>query len=223
MRGVVAGVLLAIGLQSAWAHLGAGTLTMTPEAPFKAKATVAIKWTVTVPHSGTDIEYSSNGGKSWTMVRKDYASGANGAQTFNWTVPDSATEAGMIRICQKQGSTGCTNADTVSRPSSAPYTLVSRRFSITAAPVALQQATMQWDGLLRQTGSGVYELNLALAEAGELIVSAFEANGSEAQVLLTRRLNAGSHRLSIESEALRAHPQWVVRARLNGRELDLQF
>jgi hypothetical protein len=222
MRGIVAGVLFTIGLQSAWAHLGAGTLTMTPEAPFKAKATVAIKWTITVAHSGTDIEYSSNGGKSWTMVRKDYASGASGAQTFNWTVPDSATEQGMIRICQKQGSTGCTNADTVSRPSSAPYTLVSRRFSVTAAPVALENGMLDSRANLRETAVGVFELNVNVEKAGDMIVAAYDADGREVEILVTRRLEAGSHRLSFASESLRAHPEWLVRARLNGRDLNLQ-
>jgi hypothetical protein len=222
MRGFWVGCVFAVGMSSTWAHLGAGTFSMTPEGPFKTKDAVTLKWTITVPHDGTDIEYSSNGGKSWIMVRKDYVPRANGAQTFNWTVPDSATEQGMIRICQKVGSAGCTNADTVSRPSSAPYTLVSRRFSVTAAPVALENGMLDSRANLRETAFGVFELNVNVEKAGDMIVAAYDADGREVEILVTRRLEAGSHRLSFASESLRAHPEWLVRARLNGRDLNLQ-
>ena len=57
-----------------------------------------------------DIEYSTDGGTSWTVEAED-VSAASG--TYSWTVPDAPSEDCLVRICDAEDAAPCDQSDDV--------------------------------------------------------------------------------------------------------------
>lgn len=130
MRNIRFITLLLVSGGSACAHLD--TLTY-PKAgiTLKTGTTVAIVWQSGNIHNGIDVQISTDD-KSWGTI---VANLGKSATSYNWKIPDSVVSTrARIRICQKSGPQGCTDADTVNNPTEGPtYWLVSGRFTIEAA------------------------------------------------------------------------------------------
>jgi hypothetical protein len=221
MRRILIPIFFSACAGAGWAHLKPNSLTLSGSGPYHPGDTVTVAWGVDIPHDGINVDFTSNGGKSWTTVKANMAARSGGNYSYKWAVPDSATENGKIRICQKQGSAACRDADTVSRPSGpAPYILVSNKISI-ATPTALAPAGPAREGhaegpMVRRIGPGALELTIDLAAETDVAITAYDARGREEARILDRRLPPGSHRLSVFSEALRAHPEWIPRLKTSG-------
>jgi hypothetical protein len=205
---------------SAWAHLTPNSLKPTGGATYHPGDTVTVSWNVDIVHDGFNVDFSSDSGKTWTTSLANLPDKTTGAHTAKWIVPNKPTQHGRLRLCQKQGTAVCTDANNVSIPSGkpvgvGPYVMVSGTFTV-AAPVAIAPGHAEAARSLRATGPGSLDLAFSLASEGAVSLIAFDATGREAAVLLQARYPAGFHRVALFSESLRAHPEWVLR--LNGAE-----
>jgi hypothetical protein len=75
---------------------------------------------------------------------------------------------------------------------------------------------------MTRVAPGAFDLAFSLSSEGPVSLAAYDAQGREAAILLRDRFSAGEHRLSIYSEALRAHPEWILRLDMAGRIEALQ-
>jgi hypothetical protein len=60
---------------------------------------IEIKWDGYIPGMATYIDFSSNGGSSWTNI------GLSDDSTFKWSIPNTGTSSGLIRVRQSFNST----------------------------------------------------------------------------------------------------------------------
>lgn len=207
---------------STWAHLTPNSLKPTGGATYHPGDTVMVSWNVDIAHDGFNVDFSSDSGKTWTTSLSNLPDKSTGAHSAKWIVPQKPTQRGRLRLCQKQGNAGCTDANNVSIPSGkpagvGPYVMVSGVFTI-AAPVAISHSRAEGARSLRATGPGSLDLAFSLASEGAVSLIAFDAAGRETAVLLQARFAAGFHRVALFSESLRAHPEWVLR--LSGAEAE---
>ncbi len=143
MRSFIIPLAISMGLGSSLAHFKPGSMRLSPSGPYHPKDSVNILWEVQIPHDGVNIDFSADGGKHWVTVKADFSARNTQAYSFKWGVPDTATDMGMIRLCQKQGSATCKDTDNMNRPSGpAPYVLVSDKFTI-AKSTAPQKPSVQ--------------------------------------------------------------------------------
>lgn len=125
--------VLLLSLSLAEAHLDS-LLAPKPGLTYPSGENMTIRWTIGNNHNGIDVHLSTDG-KTWTTLVSDLAK----TQTaWIWKMPAGTLENARIRVCQKSGPAGCTDADSVSNPIDGPlYTLVSGRFRIDAAPTGI--------------------------------------------------------------------------------------
>ena len=207
-----AGLLILMAAGLAGAHLGATSLSIKGGETFAPNQSVAIKWTVSVLHSGSDIDLSVNGGTSWTTLKEDFQE-SSGENTFNWTVTGAATQTARIRICQhgSSKSAGCRNQDVTSSPSSTipsvdgNYILVSPAFTISGTS-GLGHAAASQGAFALDFNPATRNVNVsfALAENGPVLLQAFDARGRLMATLVESDFAAGSHKLSLFSNRLEA-------------------
>jgi hypothetical protein len=76
--------------------------------------TAAVTWTSQGSFSTVDIDYSTNGGSSWTAI----VSGTANDGSYNWTVPAAATTQGRVRVSGGTASDMSNANFTISVPSS---------------------------------------------------------------------------------------------------------
>lgn len=202
-----------------WGHLVPGSLKFARSGPYHPGDTVTVSFGVEVVHGGVDIDFTPNG-KTWTMLKSNMTAKSRMTYTYKWTVGTDTTSRGRLRICQENG-TKCTNADTTDDPSGnkngARYVLISGPLSIVANSTALSPAESDAVPSLRAAEAGAFDLAFSLSAEGPVSLIAYDAEGREAAVLLRDRFSAGAHRLSLFSEALRVHPEWVLRLDAAGK------
>jgi hypothetical protein len=206
-NGLKAGFVILAAAGLAGAHLGATSLSIKGGETFAPNQSVAIKWTVSVLHAGSDIDLSLNGGTSWTTIKEDFKE-SSGSNTFNWTVTGAATQTARIRICQHESATtaGCRNQDVNNSPSgtiNGNYILVSPAFTI-SAPSGLGQAAASQGAFALDFIPATRNVNVsfALAESGPVLLQAFDARGRLMATLVESDFAAGSHKLSLFSNRL---------------------
>lgn len=138
---------------------------------YYAGSTLIVQWTIGNNHNGIDVHLSTDD-RTWKTLAVDLAKTAT---KYSWTLPAETWERARLRVCQKSGPAGCTDADSVSNPADGPlYVLVSGRFRIVPAPASLKlPAAPRAEGLLlpaagravlRQGGRG-FDLRGRLLEA----------------------------------------------------------
>lgn len=214
MRRIIA--LIPALAAAAQAHLIAGSLLITADlmpgsgVNLRPGHAYTVTWRVDVPHNeGIDLAFSADSGRTWTTVKANLPDQAK-TGSYNWTVPSTYTTKGRLRICQTEKSPKCTDADNKERPSGpAPYVLVTNGLFSIVQPSALAPDVPAPS--LRNAGPGAVEADFTLPDDGPVRLSAYAADGRAAAVLLEGRYSAGSHRLSLFSERLRAHPEWKLR------------
>jgi hypothetical protein len=202
----------ALATSLSFGHLTPNSLKFSRSAPYKPGDTVTVSFAVDVPHNGVNVDFSPDG-KAWTTLKSNMPAPSRTTYSYKWIVGKDTTQHGKIRICQMNGST-CTNADTTNDPSGqvkgSRYVLISAPFSI-SAPTGLAPLPSDAAPSLRFRGPGSLDLGFALPTEGPVSLVAYDARGRKAAVLLEGRYPAGAHRVSLFSEALRAHPDWVLR------------
>jgi len=212
--------ILAVSLVSlSWGHFVPGSLKFSRPSPYHPGDTVTVSYGVDVPHGVIDIDFSLNG-KTWTSVKSGIAAKSKMTYTYKWTVGQDTTTHGKLRICQENG-TKCTNADTTDDPSGAKngarYVLMSGPISIVAPSTALSPGELAAAPSLREVAPGSLELAFSLPSESPVRLIAYDARGRETALLLRDRFSAGAHRLSLFSEALREHPDWLLRLSVAGQ------
>lgn len=207
--------LLALAVPAA-AHLDQASLRPAGGETFRPGTVMTIEWVATQAHDGKyDIYYSPNGGTSWPTEFAEAWQGptTNGAKvSYRWTIPANTanTTQGRIRVCQLAGG-HCTQPGT--------YTIMSANFTIsnsTGVGEAAPQASAP--SLDYRAGSRSVELVIPL-QAGMLVtLRAYDAAGKEIAELLSQRLEAGVHRLSLFANRLEGRGPLLFRLTRGGEE-----
>jgi hypothetical protein len=125
--------VLLLSLSVAQAHLDS-LFSPTGGAAYPAGGTLLVQWTIGNNHNGIDV-YLSTDDRTWTVLSADMP---RTAMKYLWTITAQPTDRARIRVCQKSGPEGCTDADSLSNPTDGPlYVLVSGRFRIESAPAGI--------------------------------------------------------------------------------------
>lgn len=210
---------------SSWGHLVSNSLKLSRTGPYHPGDTLTVTFGVDQPHSGCNIDLTLDG-KKWTSLKSNMPAASKQNYSYKWTVGQDTTSKGKIRICQMDNGSVCTDADSTNKPagvgSPARYVLVSAPFSITPSVSALSKSEIETSRGLFKLGAGSLEVSFSLSVESPVSLIAYDAQGREAAVLLRDRYAAGDHRISIRSESLRAHPEWILRLDAAGRIEALQ-
>jgi hypothetical protein len=207
---------------SSWGHLTPGSLKFSRPAPYHPGDTLTISFGVDVPHGGYNVDLTLDG-KKFTTIKANISAPSKQTYKYKWTVGQDTSSKAKIRICQMGGSTPCTDADNADRPSSGMnYVLISSVLSIAPVPAALSPREVENARALTRTAPGALDLAFSLPSEGPVALIAYDAQGREAATLLRDRFSAGVHRFTLFSEALRAHPEWILRLNAAGRSEALQ-
>jgi hypothetical protein len=195
----------------AGAHLTGESLVPKGGETVKVGDVVKVTWSVATAHDGKmDIDFSANGGTTWTSIQKAFM-GANGANTFTWTVPNQVTKTMKLRICQTNG-TVCTDANNVSAPTSgAPYVLVSGAFTVEAATALISNKSEENPMFVGfGADSRNVEVSFSLGESQPVRLEAFDTQGRLVSTLLEGQYGAGVHKMSVFSNRLVGTPSSLV-------------
>ncbi|MBW8888964.1 MAG: hypothetical protein JF616_14515 [Fibrobacteres bacterium] len=208
----ITGMIVLAAAGWAGAHLSAGSLTLSPAAPFTSGAQVTVGWKVDVSHGfPINIDMSSDGGTTWKPVKAGLTD-ASGTASYKMTMPTDATTHGKIRVCQ--GSASDCASIKVSQPGAAPYTLVSSEFTITGS-TAIVAASQRAYALGFEPASGKFVANFDLPRDENVLLQAFDFQGRLQATLLQGAFQAGQHKLAVSlPQALAASPAMVVRLTL---------
>lgn len=200
-----------------WAHLVPNSFKLSKAGPYHNGDTITLTYGIDVTHGGVNVDFSSDGGNTWTTIKANLPAGSKGNSSYKWPVTQSATQQGKLRICQMGGSTPCTNANKTDNPSGGPnYWLISPVFTIDAA-TSLEPRLSETAPSFSQNSQGLVELAFTMASEGPVRLDAYDASGRIVAALFEGRYAAGSHRLSLFAETLRAHPEWILRLNTAGR------
>jgi hypothetical protein len=180
-----------------------------------------VSFGVDVVHDGCNIDLNLDG-KKWNTIKPNMAAPSRQTYSYKWIMGQDTSSRGKIRICQKSGSVGCTDADTIDAPGGTqqkpvPYVLISAPFSIKAPTTALSRPEKNFTPSLRAVGTGSLELTFSLPSEGPVSLIAYNAQGRVAATLLQKRYSASVHKLSLYSEALRSHPDWILRLKVGSQ------
>ncbi len=197
------GILILSAVGIAGAHLDGSGMKPAGGETFTVGTATKITWKVVNLHDGKmNIDFSADNGSTWKIV-KAYTASGTGTQEFNWT-PDAVTEHGKIRICQTAGAAACTDAQNTSNPTSAaPYILVTPSFSVSGTSGIAKN--------VEQAGKDFFEfhpdtrdldVSFNLAEAKDVLLQAFDAQGHLIATVLEGKQGAGMHKLSVFSNKL---------------------
>lgn len=192
----------------AGAHLDQASLTLTPAGPYRPGTAVTIEWVANVAHDGKyDLYYSSNGGTSWPTEFGEAWQGptTDGAKVaYRWTIPANTanTTQGKIRICQLAGG-HCVQPGT--------YTISTANFTISNTVGLGEAAGASAPSLAYQPFARTVDLVIPMVSAELVTLKAFDAAGKEVADLLSRRLEAGHHKLSLYANRLEGHGPLLFR------------
>jgi hypothetical protein len=213
---------LILGLGLASAHLG--TLS-SPKAgaSFKAGDKVNITWTIDTPHDGIDLALSTNG-STWTLIKQNLPLST---KTFTWNVPNTPSGTARIRVCQKDGATGCTDAQNASSPQDAiaagggsVYTLVSGNFSITPSSSTAREAPpLEAISLRAHPELQSVDVALGLRSDERIRLLAYDMRGKLSAVLVDAWKPAGTYEFSVFSGTLQASRPLVLKLQVGDQTL----
>ena len=205
---VMAGVMLGAAGR-AGAHLKTGSLTLGGRSTFTVGDTVTVKWTIesTHPDGSFDINFSKDGGKTFTLIEKKVFPLSTGPASYKWTIPNEPTTTGRFQLCQFDGKEiKCTF----------PYTLQSEDLTISGTSSiqsidAVVRPTIQYD---RNTRS--LQVTFALNSEKRVLVQAYNAQG-KGSTLLDGLKTIGEHSLSFTTIGLDASGPLVFKVSLGGQ------
>ena len=188
------------------AHLVATSLEPKGGETLTVGQVLAIKWTAQQNHpQGIDIAFSKDGGATWENIRAGYGDNEIN-NTFNWTVPASATTTqGKIRICQSGpcNNTHNSNRATQNQP---PWVLVSPVTFTVQASTSLAPQSQSPAGFSLEYRQDTRNVNVAFAlkAPGPVLLQAFDTRGRLVATLIEKDYAAGPHAHSVFSNALGA-------------------
>lgn len=102
---------------------------------------VKITWTLDIVHLEHEIEFSSDGGKTWTSVVKNLPNGTAGKlQSYDWVVPETPTAEGRIRVYQREDKGG---KPVPKKTDTDPWNLVSKNFTVALRSTSIAAHTLR--------------------------------------------------------------------------------
>lgn len=208
------------------AHLGALTVPKANDT-FTPGATVNVTWSVATAHDTQDLAYSVNG-TNWINITTGLG---RSVKTFAWTVPDINSSTVRLRVCQRDGGGGCTDAhNTQALSNGIPlngggevYTAIVGNFKVgsTSAVRAGEDATMPRIGF--NAASRSVDLSFRMEKAGKVILEAFDTQGRLLATLLDTEKGEGAHALSVFSHRLPASGAAVLRLQAGHQAIQTTF
>jgi hypothetical protein len=201
-------VCMASGLASA--HLTDNSLVPKGGETLTIGQTVSITWGVDEIHNrGIDIAFSKDGGKTWTNVKTGYTDNQK-SDKYNWTVGEGlATTQGKIRICQAGPCTDLQNTSKAGGGSS-PWYLVSGALTVQAATGIAEAPASAGMSIDVNPATGNVDVSFDLAQAGTVLLQAFDMQGRLVANLIQGDYAAGAHALSVFSNRLGAEAGSLV-------------
>jgi hypothetical protein len=210
-RFLTGSILAAAALASA--HLGALT---EPKAgsSYAAGSTLTVKWSVPQPHGTQDLAYSQDG-STWVNITTGLLNTVN---TYEWTVPNKPSATTRFRVCQRDGGTGCTNAqntqslgNAISVGGGRVYTAVTSNFTISAVTGLAATATADLPRIAFDAATRNVKLSFRMEKAGRVLLEAFDTQGRLLATLLDTEKPEGGHSLSVFSHRLPAAGAVILR------------
>ena len=131
-------------------------------------STQMIQWDTDVNNSSSfTIEFSSDGGATWSVVDSNVDADV---RQYSWLVPTTTSEAGLIRI-NKNGSTETSQ-------SLAPFYILGRPTNLSSTPICEGYLQLNWDAVPDVHFYEIYSLNGAEMEVIDTVSSNTYVTGS---------------------------------------------
>jgi Metallo-peptidase family M12B Reprolysin-like/Viral BACON domain/Kre9/KNH-like N-terminal Ig-like domain/Bacterial Ig domain len=171
---------------AAFSIVAAGTKTITVTSPNGGESLVvgtssAINWTNTGIINNVNIEYSINGGGSWTTIVSSTTN--NGA--YNWTVPNAVSSNCLIRVTDAADAAVFDTSNTV--------------FSIVSGPTPTITVTYPKAGEIIDAGSTYTIKWNSTGAVGNVKIQLSTNNGSTYSTVTSSTTNDGNHSWSVPS------------------------
>ena len=223
MKSAFASILVLGSALAATAHLGSLTDPKSGQS-YLVGSTLAVKLSVSVPHGTQDLAYSKANGP-WVSITTGL--GARVA-AHNWVIPAAAEGSSIrIRICQRDGGGGCTDAHNTSSPGQAisltgggaVYPLISGNFTVSAPTSVLAANQFEGASLAFRSDARSVEVAFSLAAPERVTLEAFDTRGKRLAVLLDSRKAEGRHVLSVFSHALNTATPLILRLQAGDKVL----
>lgn len=195
-----------LGVMAAEAHLINGSLSVKGGEKLKPGDVVQVKWGVEAAHDPFkyEISLSTNGGTSFQKIDNLTLQGT-GTKTYAWTVPNSASTTAQIKVCQWFSSTSCL------------YPLQSSNFTIGATTAIDAVKEAEESSLRFNPTSGNLDVAFRLDREEAVTLTAFDAQGKVAAILLDSRFSVGVHALSVFSTRLTNAGTLVFQLKVGGK------
>ena len=198
---------------AASAHIQQGSLSVKSGTTYTVGETVDLSWSAAIDHnkSSYNLWYSTDSGKTWITIKMGIAGQAAGVLVnYSWTVPNTTTTKGMIRVFQTFGGTVATS------PSNAgDYTLFSPIFQIKATS-ALAPSPASSAASLHALGD---RLSVRFsAKAGQVVsLEVVGVDGSIGKSVTLSSTVAGANEVALPLRELGIRGRAIVRLRVGGR------
>jgi len=172
-----------------------------------------ITWTTTGTIANVKIEYSTNGGSSYTTI---VASIAN-TGTFAWTVPNTASANCLVRISEAASGTPSDVSDSVFAISVTPPTIALGRTRLDFGAIAGDVVTKSQTVMLSNAGGGTLAWTaasdrtwLSVAPASGTGAAALKVTVDPAGLTAGRTAGAYSGFITISDPAASNNPQTIA-------------
>ncbi len=159
---------------------------------FEAGAVITIRWHAEIDHGpcNWDLYFSSNGGSTWQEIVIDLPKEQT---TYDWMVPQIATQQGEIRVVQD-------NQNTI------PYDDYSGVFT-TEIPTGiikndLQDLSYKLFPAYPDPFNPSTNIRYSIAEAGYVSIKVYDLSGGEVKTLVNEHKPAGTYEVKFDGSDL---------------------
>jgi len=150
---------------------------------FQEGEVVMIQWHVSIYHgpANWDLLFSENGGTSWELIAENLP---EAQLTYNWTVPDVATNSGQVKVVQDNA----TGQD---------YSDASGNFTIMTT-TGINEYNDHIDNFILFPAypnpfNPVTTIEFTLPKTSEVTLKIFNMAGEEVVTLVSEKLSSGSY------------------------------
>ena len=159
---------------------------------FESGSTIPISWHAEIDHGpcNWDLYFSSNGGSTWQVIILDIPKEQT---TYDWTVPQTATQQGEIRVVQD-------NQNTI------PYDDHSGVFTIDASTGIAQNDIQTLSYKLFPAYPDPFNpstnIRYSVAEEGFVTLKVYDILGKEVKSLVNEDKPAGTYEVTFDGSSL---------------------
>jgi hypothetical protein len=158
---------------------------------FAAGEVISIHWHVLIPHNqeNWDLYFSPNGGGSWEVIQLNID---NAQLSYQWTVPETATDNAVIRIVQDNR-----NAD---------YDDYSDAFTILFTPTSAEETGVKPEiFMLHNNYPNPFNpstvINYQIPSSGFVELNVYDILGHKVSGLVNKQQSAGNYKVTFEAKS----------------------